>query len=290
MKTEKWYGLMFISPMVVGYCVFLLGPMLMAFAMSFTDWSLIRELSFVGFDNYRKAFTADPVFMTTVKNTLLYSIGFVPPAILIPLGLALILKGKFFGVGFFRTAVFTPYVIPIVVWAILWKYILQTDNGLINSLLNTLGIQGPAWLYNLSLALPTLIVVSLLKGLGMNMIIFITALNDVPKTYYEAAKIDGVSKWKNFIHVTLPLISPSIFLVSILTLIGSLKVFALVYVMTDGGPGTSTYVFVYYIYQLAFKIYEFGYASAIAFILFVIILSLTLVQWSVRKRWVHYEQ
>jgi ABC-type sugar transport systems, permease components len=138
--------------------------------------------------------------------------------------------------------------------------------------------------------MPVVIVVSVLKNVGLNMVIFLAALQDVPRMYYEAATIDGASRFKRMIHVTLPMISPAIFLAFILTLIGSLKVFSQIQVMTDGGPGTSTYVLVYYIYQRAFKVFDFGYASAIAFILFFLVLALTLVQWNLRKRWVHHEQ
>jgi multiple sugar transport system permease protein len=190
----------------------------------------------------------------------------------------------------FRTAFFTPVVTSIVVWAIVWKYIFATDNGLMNQLLKLLHIQGPAWLYNFALAMPVVIVVSVLKNVGLNMVIFLAALQDVPKMYYEAATIDGASKPRMFWNVTLPMISPSFFLALVLTLIGSLKVFSQIQVMTDGGPGTSTYVLVYYIYQQAFKVFEFGYASAIAFILFFLVLVLTIMQWNLRKRWVHHEQ
>ncbi|MFC4776581.1 carbohydrate ABC transporter permease [Paenibacillus sp. GCM10023252] len=290
MASDKWYGYAFISPMVLGYLIFLLGPIVAAFAMSFTNWSLIKELEFTGLANYRRAFSEDPVFWETVTNTLYFTVGLVPLNIIITLGLALLLKDRIFGISFFRTAIFTPVVTSVVVWAIIWKYIFQTDNGLINTVLKLFGAEGPAWLYDMELAMPVVILVTLLKGLGMNMVIFLAALNDVPTMYYEAAKIDGASRWKTFTNVTLPLITPSVFLVLIITMIGSLKVFGQIYVMTGGGPGTSTYVFVYYIYEQAFKMYEFGYASAVAFILFAIILVLTLLQWTVRKRWVHHEQ
>ncbi|MHA6480854.1 carbohydrate ABC transporter permease [Paenibacillus sp. strain BS8-2] len=290
LKSEKWYGYLFISPMVLGFAVFMLIPIVTAFAMSFTDWSLLRETSFIGLDNYTKAFTNDPVFWETVGNTLYFSAGLVPLNMILALGLALLLKNNIPGIGFFRTALFTPVVTSLVVWAIVFKYIFATDAGMINQLLKLIGVQGPAWLYNLELAMPVVIVVSVLKNVGMNMVIFLAALHDVPKMYYEAASLDGASKWKTFTHVTLPMISPSVFLAMILTLIGSLKVFGQIYVMTGGGPGTSTYVLVYYIYQQAFKLYEFGYASAVAFILFFLVLLLTLLQWSARKRWVHHEQ
>ncbi|MFD0676678.1 MULTISPECIES: carbohydrate ABC transporter permease [unclassified Paenibacillus] len=290
MQREKWYGYMFISPMVIGYVLFLLGPIIAAFMMSFTNWSLIKEEEFVGLANYTKAFTGDSVFWDTVWNSFYFSIVFVPLNIVLTLALALLLKERILGVGFFRTAIFTPVVTSIVVWATVWKYIFQTDNGLVNSILRIFGVTGPAWLYDLSLAMPTVIIITLLKGLGINMVIFLAALNDVPPMYYEAAKIDGAGRWKTFFNVTLPLITPSVFMVLVITMIGSLKVFGQIYVLTGGGPGTSTYVFVYYIYEQAFKMYEFGYASAVAFILFFIIFILTVMQWGIRRKWVHHEQ
>ncbi len=290
LRNEKWYAYLFISPMVLGFALFLLGPIAMAFVMSFTDWSLFRDPALIGLGNYKTAFSEDPVFWKTVGNTLYFSAGLVPLNLIMALGLALLLKNKIPGIGFFRTAIFTPVVTSLVVWAIVFKYIFATDAGMINQLLRLAGIEGPAWLYNMELAMPVVIVVSVLKNVGLNMVIFLAALHDVPKMYYEAAELDGASKRQMLTNVTLPMISPSVFLALMLTLIGSLKVFGQIYVMTGGGPGTSTYVLVYYIYQQAFKLYELGYASAIAFILFFIVLVLTLVQWSVRKRWVHHEQ
>jgi multiple sugar transport system permease protein len=290
LRNEKWYAYLFISPMVLGFVLFLLGPIVMAFVMSFTDWSLFRDPAFIGLSNYKTAFTEDPVFWETVGNTLYFSAGLVPLNLIMALGLALLLKNKIPGIGFFRTAIFTPVVTSLVVWAIVFKYIFATEAGMINQLLRLLGVEGPAWLYNMELAMPVVIVVSVLKNVGLNMVIFLAALHDVPKMYYEAAELDGASRRQMLTNVTLPMISPSVFLALMLTLIGSLKVFGQIYVMTGGGPGTSTYVLVYYIYQQAFKMYELGYASAIAFILFFIVLVLTLVQWSVRKRWVHHEQ
>lgn len=289
-KTEKWYGLLFISPMALGYAVFLLGPIVAAFLMSFTNWSLLTDLSFIGFGNYKRAFAEDPVFWQSVWNTFYFSAGLVPLNLALALALALLLKRGLPGIGFFRTAIFTPVVTSLVVWSIVFKYIFATDAGMLNQLLKLFGIQGPAWLYHLQLAMPVVIIVSVLKNVGLNMVIFLVALHDVPKMYYEAAELDGASRWVRFTRVTLPMISPSLFLALILTLIGSLKVFGQIYVMTGGGPGTSTYVLVFYIFQQAFRLYEFGYASAIAFILFFIVLLLTLAQWWMRKKWVFHEQ
>lgn len=286
---EAWYGFLFISPMLLGYVLFLLGPILTAFAMSLTNWSLMREPSFIGLDNYRRAFADDPVFWETIGNTLYFSAGLIPLNLLLALLLALLLKDKLPGMGLFRTAIFTPVVTSVVVWSIVWKYIFATDAGLMNQLLSLIGVKGPAWLYDMSLAMPVVIVVSVLKNVGLNMVIFLAALHDVPKMYEEAAVMDGASRMKRLTHITLPMISPSIFIAMILTLIGSLKVFAQIYVMTGGGPGTSTHVLVYYIYHQAFKLYEFGYASSIAFILFFLLLILTIIQWNVRKKWVFHE-
>lgn len=289
-SREIWYGYLFILPMALGYALFMLGPIVASFVMSFTNWSLIKDMQFIGFGNYVRAFTKDPVFWDTVWNSLYFTAVFVPLNLALTLGLALLLKENMRGMGFFRTSLFTPVVTSVVVWAIVWKYIFQTENGLVNSILKQLGIQGPAWLYDMALAMPVIILVTLLKSLGMNMVIFLAALSEVPRMYYEAATIDGASRWSTFRHITLPMIAPSLFLVMIITMIGSLKVFAQIYVITGGGPGTSTYVFVYYIYEQAFKLYEFGYASAISYILFFIIFLLTLLQWKVRSKWVHYEQ
>ncbi|WNR44054.1 carbohydrate ABC transporter permease [Paenibacillus roseipurpureus] len=288
-RSEMWYAYLFILPMVIGYIAFLLGPIITSFYMSLTDWSLVKESTFIGLANYRKLMFHDPVFWDTAWNTLYFTICLVPLNIMMTLGLALLMQKAIPGISFFRTAIFTPVVTSIVVWAVVWKYILATDNGVLNIVLRMFGIEGHAWLYDMKLAIPVIVVVTLLKGLGMNMVIFIAALQDVPKMYYEAARIDGSSPWQTFRNVTLPLISPSIFLVTIITMIGSLKVFGQIFVMTDGGPGTSTYVFVYYIYQQAYKIFQFGYASSIAFVLFFIILALTILQWFGRKKWVHYE-
>lgn len=290
LHRDKWYGYLFIAPMVAGFLAFILVPIIAALGMSFTDYSILGSSSFVGFDNYGKAFADDPVFWTTVRNTLYFSAGLIPLNLSLALALALLLNRRIRGIGWFRTAIFTPVVTSIVVWSIVWKYIFATEGGMVNQLLKLIGVEGPAWFYHMDLVMPIVIVVSVLKNVGLNMVIFLAALQDVPVMYREAATIDGASKWQIFTRITFPMISPAVFLALILTLIGSLKVFGQVYVLTGGGPGTSTYVLVFYIYKQAFTLFNFGYASAIAFILFFIILSITLLQWHFRKRWVHHEQ
>lgn len=289
-SSDKWYAYGFVMPMVIGYSLFVLIPILATIVISLTDWSLLGQPHFIGFDNYINLFKNDPVFYKTMWNTLYFVILFLPSNIIITLALAALLKDNIPGVGFFRTAVFSPVVTTVVVWSLVWKYMLQTDNGLINIFLKMIGLEGPQWLYNTKLAIPVVVVVTLTKSLGLNMIIFINAMQDVPTMYYEASTLDGATRWQKFTKITLPMIAPSLFLVTIITIIGAMKVFGQIYSTTGGGPGDSSFVFVYYIYQQAFRYYQFGYASSISILMFIIILALTLIQWNVRKKWVYHEQ
>lgn len=282
-------GWLFVSPMVLGFVTLLLGPLLLALYMSFTDWPLLGEAEFIGLDNYRALFQ-DAEFWTVVGNTFTFSAGLVPLNIVLALGLALLLVRKLPGIGIFRTAIFVPVMTSLIVWAIVWKYLFATDTGFINQILQLFGITGPSWLYNPKLAMPVVIVTSVLKNVGLNMVLFIAALQQVPVHLYEAARIDGASRTRQLFQITIPMISPTLFLTTLLTIIGSLKVFGQIYVMTQGGPDNSTKVLVYYIWERAFKNFEFGYASALAFVLFFIILVFTLLQWQFRKRWVFHEE
>lgn len=288
-RIDYKYGFGFITPMLIGFAVFVIAPLIATVYLSFCDYSLIKGMSWCGVENYVKLFTNDPTFLISIQNTLYFTILLIPSNLVLCLGLAMLLFKNIKGIGFFRTAIFTPYVTNIVSWALVWKFMLQNDGGFINMVLNAFGLEGTNWLYNTHLVIPIVVLVTLLKGFGMNTIIFIGALQDVPAMYYEAASLDGASKRQQFFKITLPMISPTIFLIIIITMIGSLKVFAQINVLTQGGPGTASYVLVYYIYQIAFKMNKFGYGSAISVILFVVILGLTLLQWSVRKKWVYYE-
>ena len=287
--SDSVWGYVFILPMLIGFLIITVAPVIMTLIYSLTDKNMMsRRTEFIGITNFVQLFS-DKTFRSTMWQTLEFTLLLIPSNMLLTLGLATLLKNKFKGCGFFRTAVFTPVVTSVVVWGVLWKYIFQTDNGLINSILKMVGITGPQWLMNLKLAIPISVFVTLIKGLGMNTVIFIGAMLDVPEDYYEAAELDGANKLQQFFKITLPNIAPSIFLVLILTTIGSLKVFGQVKALTNGGPGTSSYVMVFYIYQMAFQSYKFGYASAASVILFLIIVALTILQWKLRKRWVFHE-
>ncbi|WP_081667572.1 carbohydrate ABC transporter permease [Paenibacillus pinihumi] len=274
--------------MVLGFILLLLFPLGLALYMSLTDWPLLGEYRFIGLDNYRHILS-DAMFWKVFGNTVYFTAGLVPFNIVLALLLALLLSKSMRGIGLFRTAIFVPVMTSLIVWAIVWKYMFATDSGLINQVLLLLDIKGPAWLYNKDLAMPAVIVTSVLKNVGLNMILFIAAIQQVPRSLYEAATLDGAGKAKTFFNVTLPMITPTVFLTVVMTVIGSLKVFGQIYVMTQGGPNNSTKVLVYYIWEKAFKMFQLGYASSLAFVLFVVVLVLTLLQWQLRKRWVFNE-
>ncbi|MCU6791372.1 MULTISPECIES: carbohydrate ABC transporter permease [Paenibacillus] len=281
-------GWIFVSPMVLGFAAILMVPLFQAFYMSLTDWPLLGEAKFIGFDNY-VTILSDHDFWVVLGNTFYFAAGLVPLNIAIALLFAVLLAKSMPGISWFRTAIFVPVMTSLIVWSIVWKYMFATDSGFINQILQLIGIVGPAWLYNPQLAMPAVIITSVLKNVGLNMVLFIAALQQVPVHLYEAAKIDGANRFTQFIRVTIPLITPTLFLTIIMTVIGSMKVFGQIYVMTQGGPGSSTKVMVYYIWEKAFKLFEFGYASALAYILFFLIMAFTLIQWALRKRWIFHE-
>jgi multiple sugar transport system permease protein len=287
--SEAFYGYLFVSPMVIGFLLVMLFPLIYSIYMSLTDWQLLGDPNFIGTENYQRLVN-DPDFWVVLKNTLIFAAGLVPINIILALLLALLLQKNLPGIGFFRTAIFIPVMTSIVVWSIIWKYMFGTEEGFINQVLAAIGIDGPAWLYDPDLAMGAVIVVSALKNVGLNMVLFLAALQQVDKNLYEASYLDGANKLRQFWNVTLPMITPTVFLTLILTIIGSMKVFGQIYVMTNGGPGNHTKVLVYYIWENAFKLFDFGYASAIALVLFVIILAFTVIQWTARKRWVFHEE
>lgn len=287
-QDGKW-GYAFIAPMLIGFLIITVVPVIATFVYSLTNKNMMsRTTDFVALENFKKLFK-DKTFLSTMLQTLEFTLLLIPSNLVLTLALAALLKDRFRGCGFFRTAVFTPVVTSVVVWGVLWRYLFQADNGLINAVLRMIGIKGPQWLMNTSLAIPISVFITLVKGLGMNMVMFIGAMLDVPQDYYEAASLDGANKRQQFFSITLPSIAPTIFLVLIMTTIGSLKVFGQIKALSNGGPGTSSYVMVFYIYEMAFKNYKFGYASAASVVLFLMIVTLTILQWVSRKKWVYHE-
>ena len=284
LNNQKLAGWIFVLPALVGILIFIIIPVICSFGLSFTKWDLINPITFAGFNNYREIFT-EPLFFKILVNTFVFAISTSVLGVIIPLILACILNSKIRGSEFFKTAYFLPFITPMIVIGIVWQWIFDPNIGLLANVLN-LHIN---WLYDTNFAMPALIIVTVWKLIGYNMIIFLSSLSGISNSMFEAAKIDGANSVQTFINVTVPLMAPSIFFVVIITAISSFQVFDLIYLMTQGGPLDSTNVLVYAIYKNAFEYFNVGKASAIAYVLFFIILVLTLVQWSLRKKIVYNE-
>jgi len=286
LQKESFWAVIFILPAFLGTLIFIIFPILISFGLSFAEWNLINKPQLAGFDNYIKLFS-DPVFYQVLWNTFYYALITTFFSIILPLMLAVALNSKLKGSGFFKTAYFIPFVTPMIVIGIVWAWIFDPNYGILNWLL---GVgDNIKWLYDKNFAMPALIIVSVWKNIGYNMVIFLAGLQAIPESLNEASEIDGANGIKRFFLVTLPLLSPTIFFVSIITTISSFQVFDLIYLMTQGGPENSTTVMVYWLFKEAFEYFNIGKASAIAYILFAIVLGLTYIQWVTRKKWVFNE-
>jgi multiple sugar transport system permease protein len=287
-RRDKLTAYVFIAPQLAGTVVFVLVPLVLVFWYSLHEWNVLANtFAFTGTDNYRQL-VHDPDVPRVLRATLFFSAGLVVINLALALLLAVLLNQKLRGTTVFRVLFFSPVVVSLVAWTIVWRFMLQ-DNGGINAFLGAMGIDGPNWLRSGGTAMASVIVVQVLKNVGLNMVLFLAALQGVPQELYEAARTDGANAWTVFRRITLPLISPTILLTSIITVVGSLQVFAQIAVLTEGGPGTSTTVLVYYLYQQAFQFHAFGYGATLSVLLFLIVLLLTVVQWQLRKRWVFHE-
>lgn len=284
-NNTQMSALIFLLPALLGTLIFIVIPVICSFGLSFVQWDLLSPIKFVGFENYREIFH-DGLFYKILGNTIVFALSTSFLGVIIPLILASILNTKIRGSEFFKGAYFLPFITPMVVVGVVWAWIFDPNIGLLNQMLH-LHLN---WLYDSKLAMPALIVVSVWKLIGYNMIIFLSSLSAISQSLFEAAKIDGANSFQIFKNVTIPMLSPTIFFVVIITAISSFQVFDLIYLMTQGGPFDSTNVLVYAIYKNAFEYFNVGKASAIAYVLFVIILVLTLIQWSLRKKLVYNEK
>lgn len=284
-NNTQMSALIFLLPALLGTLIFIVIPVICSFGLSFVQWDLLNPIKFVGFENYREIFHGG-LFYKILGNTIVFALSTSLFGVIIPLILASILNTKIRGSEFFKGAYFLPFITPMVVVGVVWAWIFDPNIGLLNQMLH-LHLN---WLYDSKLAMPALIVVSVWKLIGYNMIIFLSSLSAISQSLFEAAKIDGANSFQIFKNVTIPMLSPTIFFVVIITAISSFQVFDLIYLMTQGGPFDSTNVLVYAIYKNAFEYFNVGKASAIAYVLFVIILVLTLIQWSLRKKLVYNEK
>lgn len=284
-NNQNMAAWLFILPAILGTFIFIIIPVCCSFGLSFSSWDLLNPVRFVGFDNYKELFSSS-LFYKILCNTVVFALSTSFLGVIIPLALASILNSKIRGSEFFKSAYFLPFITPMVVVGIVWTWIFDPNIGLLNQVLK-IHIN---WLYDSSYAMSALIIVSVWKLIGYNMIIFLSSFSALSESIFEAAKIDGAGAWDTFWQVTVPMLSPTIFFVVIITAISSFQVFDLIYLMTEGGPFDSTNVLVYSIYKNAFEYFNVGRASAIAYVLFFIILVLTLIQWGLRKKLVYNEQ
>jgi len=281
-------GYAFLLPSLLFFLGFVVFPVVALFVLAFTHWDLLTPPRFTGLQNYQYLFTKDMLFRKVLWNTIYYSIVSVPLGIACSLGLAMALNQKIRGVVVYRTLYFLPVVSSLIAVSIVWRWIYQGDWGLLNYLLSLVGIPRQNWLYDTSLAMPAVIFMSVWKGLGYNMVLFLAGLQGIPEVYYEAARIDGARLWKLFWNITLPLLSPVMLFVLIIAVINSFQVFGTIYIMTQAGPLDSTNVLVYYLYFTAFQKLQMGYAAAIGWVLFAFLFLFTMIQLRASKEWVHY--
>ena len=288
-QREELAFWLFILPWLIGFIVFSAGPIIASMGISLTEYSILQPPTFIGLENYKQLFI-DELFYKAVFNTIYYVGVSVPLGMTLAFLMAIALNQKLSGQTWFRTIFYLPSVVSGIAVALLWGWLLNPDFGLINYLLSLVGIQGPQWLYSTTWAMPSIILMSL-WGVGGSMVVFLAGLQGIPEHLYEAAELDGAGEWGKFWNVTVPMISPVIFFNMIVTIIFAFQIFDQVYIMTSGkgGPANATLVYVLYLYRQGFEYFKMGYASALALILFVIVLGITVFQFSVARRWVYYE-
>jgi multiple sugar transport system permease protein len=281
-------GLAFISPWIVGFLAFILYPIVVSLYYSFTDFSLFTSPVWVGLQNYRELFTFDDKFFLSLSNTVYFTLLVIPASIVLALVMAIVLNVRLQGVSVYRAIFFMPTIVPAVASAVVWGWILNPQWGLLNGLLRLVGIPGPPWLSSPAWAKPSLVLVTL-WAIGSDMIIYLAALQDIPGAYYEAADLDGANAWQKTRYVTLPLLTPVIFFHLVNGTIWAFQYFTIAFVMTDGGPANATLFYALYLYRNAFEYVKMGYASAMAWILFVVVMAATLIILRSSRGWVHYE-
>jgi multiple sugar transport system permease protein len=289
-RWRRWRGVAYVMPWFIGFVLFTLGPFFFSLYLSFTEWQLLGAIKFVGLANYQQLFFEDPLFLKSLANTTYYTVFHVPGSMLLAFAAAILLNQQIKFRAFFRTLFYLPSITPGVAAVILWVWLLH-PTGIINTVLGFLGVPRdiqPNWFGSTTWAMPGLILMSF-WGIGSLMIIYLAGLQGIPEQLYEAAAIDGANAWHRLRYVTVPMMTPSIFFTLIIGVIGSFQSFAAALIATEGGPANSTLFLLLYLYYQAFRFFHMGYASAIAWVLFVIIMALTLAQFALARRWVYYE-
>ena len=288
-RSKKKIIITFLFPSLLGLLIFKVGAMLYSLYISFTEWNLFGDPEFVGLQNYIEIFHDDR-FYEALKNTILFIVGYLPIVVVLSLGIAVLLNSKVKGVNVIRGLFFLPVITSWVAVSMIWKGLLNPEFGVINSVIEAFGGTGPAWLQNPLFVIPAVIMVSVWKDVGFLSIIFLGGLQGISQEYYEASRIDGANKWQQFKSITLPLLSPTTFYALIITIINSFQVFDQIWIMTSGEPTADLVpVMVTEIYKNSFQYQKMGYATALSWILFLIIIAVTIFQNVMQKKWVHYE-
>lgn len=282
-SKEVFWGYVFVAPIMLGFIVFMVYPLIYSFYLSLTSSDGIMSPSFIGLENYSKLFK-DQDFLKSLRVTLYFTVGTVPIGTVLALIVAVMLNAKIRFSTLYRSAFFLPVITSMVAVATVWKWLYNTDFGLINAFLAQVGVYQPPWLASQEWAMVSIIIMSIWKGIGFNMVIFLAGLQGISPSLYEAAKIDGANTLQRFSNITVPLLRHTTLFVIIMAIIGSFQVFDQVFIMTAGGPAKATTVVVYYIYQNAFQFFKQGYASAMAYILFAIIFLATMIQMKISQR------
>ncbi|MCY3834664.1 MAG: sugar ABC transporter permease [Chloroflexi bacterium] len=289
-RLSFWESLnawIFVAPWILGFILFTGGPILASLVISFTEWDIVNPPVWAGLGNY-ELMLRDPLFFQSLKVTTLYALVAVPLQIVVGLFIAILLNTKIRLIGLYRTLFYLPAVLPIVSVAVMWRWILSRDWGLINWFLSLFGVYGPGWLSEPEWALPALILMSL-WGVGSGMLIYLAGLQGIPTDLYEAAKVDGAGAWASFVYVTLPMISPVILFQLVVGLIAAFQVFAQPFIMTQGGPQNATLFYLLHLFRNAFEFFRMGYASALSWVLFIYIAVLTVLIFRFSAAWVFYE-
>jgi multiple sugar transport system permease protein len=288
-KREALEGYLYLTPWAVGFVVFIGGPMLVSLYLSFTKYNVMLAPEFVGFRNYVQALTKDDLFLPSLVRTFYYSVLVVPVGLALSLGIAMLLNRPLLLTAVWRTFFFLPTLTPVVAAALLWRWMLNPDAGVVNYSLAQIGIKGPGWLSSTEWAIPSLALIGLWVSVGgSRMIIFLAGLQAVPSELLEAAEIDGAGRWAKFVNVTLPMITPTVFFNLVLGIIFALRTFEVAFVATNGGPARATWFISLHIYQNAFVSFDMGYASALAWLLFIVLFVFTWIQFRTSRQWVYY--
>lgn len=292
-RLERWKGILeaygFLLPQILGLLIFSAGAIAASFVISFMNWQLVVPPTWIGFANYIELFNS-PKFWQVLKNTVLYTIGNVPPSVILPLLVAILVNQKIKGVIVFRTIYFLPVVTSGVAIALVWGWMYNPSFGVINYILQEVfGITGPRWLADPNWALPSLVVIGVWNSLGYHMVIYLAGLQGIPPELSEAVRIDGGGSLHIFRHITLPLITPTMFFILILSIIGSFQIWTITYMLTQGGPADATLTLSYYIFQQGFQWFHMGYAAALAYVLFAVVFLVTMIQLKLQSQWVFYQ-